>query len=93
MAPPPHLVSLAQWIGIMVPAIYAGMTVQDSLAVRTFLAHATQPKILAKQWLHMYQRRPYWVVPTVAASTTSNIYLAWRSSFAQASEMRTPSAL
>jgi hypothetical protein len=54
------------------------MTVQDSLAARTFVEHAT-PKTLAKQWLQLYRRGPYWVVPIVVSSTISNAYLAWAS--------------
>ncbi len=52
------------------------MTVQDSLAVNCFIDHAP-PKIMARQWLQLYQRGPYWVVPSVISATIANLYLAW----------------
>ncbi len=54
------------------------MTLQDSLAVRCFINHAP-PKIMAKQWLQLYQRGPIWVMPSVMSSTITNAFLAWSS--------------
>ncbi len=35
------------------------------------------PKVMARQWLTIYQWGPYWVRPICAAGTLSNAYLAW----------------
>jgi hypothetical protein len=57
-----------------------GMTLQDSLSsCQPFLRHAPNAKILAKQWLQMYQYGPLWVIPLVWPGTISNVYLAYTS--------------
>lgn len=56
------------------------MTLQDSWSsCQTFLAHAPTAKVLAKQWLQMYQYGPLWVIPLVWPGALSNAYLAWTS--------------
>ncbi|KAK0629606.1 hypothetical protein B0T17DRAFT_575167 [Bombardia bombarda] len=68
--------ALAQWAGIVMPTLFVGMTAQESFTVQTYTQHAP-PKVVAKQWLHLYQRGPYWVQPMVYSGVISNGYLAW----------------
>ncbi|KAK3939836.1 hypothetical protein QBC46DRAFT_314888 [Diplogelasinospora grovesii] len=74
------LAALAQWTAIFAPTLYAGMTAQYSLTILTYTRPDVPPKLVAKQWLQLYQQGPYWVRPVVAAGTLSNLYLAWFSS-------------
>ncbi|KAK3374530.1 hypothetical protein B0T24DRAFT_528702 [Lasiosphaeria ovina] len=52
------------------------MSAQDSLTVLTYTQNAP-PKVMAKQWLHLYQQGPVWVRPMVLSGTLANGYLAW----------------
>ncbi|KAK3324288.1 hypothetical protein B0T19DRAFT_227397 [Cercophora scortea] len=72
----PGPTTLAQWAGIVMPTLFTGMTAADSLATRALLAAPVPPKLLTKQWLHLYQQGPYWVLPTVLTGLSSNLYLA-----------------
>lgn len=56
------------------------MTLQDSLSsCQPFVKHAPTQKVLAKQWLQMYQYGPFWVIPLVWPGAAANSYLAWTS--------------
>ncbi|KAK4100219.1 hypothetical protein N658DRAFT_428125 [Parathielavia hyrcaniae] len=41
---------------------------------------STTPKLLARQWLVLYQQGPVWVPPLVYTGLVSNLYLAFSSS-------------
>jgi hypothetical protein len=41
------------------------------------IADHAPAKVMAKQWLQMYQKGPYWVLPTVLGGTVSNAILAY----------------
>ncbi|KAK4236031.1 hypothetical protein C8A03DRAFT_17281 [Achaetomium macrosporum] len=80
----PTLTVLAQWAGITMPTLYAGITFQYSLTM-SLLAHTFPPsapnsKLLAKQWLALYQQGPYWVPPLIHTGLLANLYLAASSS-------------
>ncbi|KAK3688090.1 hypothetical protein B0T22DRAFT_144282 [Podospora appendiculata] len=55
------------------------MTAANSLVTNALLAAPAPPKLLAKQWLHLYQQSPYWVLPTVLSGLSSNFYPAFQS--------------
>lgn len=56
------------------------MTLQDSLSsCQPIIKHAPTQKVLARQWLQMYQYGPLWVIPLVWLGAGSNGYLAWQS--------------
>ncbi len=58
------------------PLTIVGLTAQDSVSIVPMILHAP-PKLMAKQWLTIYQCGPYWVRPLCAAGTLCNGYLAW----------------
>src|SRR5690349_17373422 len=64
-----------------------GIPLQYSLTLHILASTTTSPtqaappnpKLLARQWLALYQLGPYWVAPLVHAGTLSNLYLAFYS--------------
>ncbi|KAL2021114.1 hypothetical protein VTK56DRAFT_7533 [Thermocarpiscus australiensis] len=70
------LTALAQGAGVALPLLCAGITFQYSLTM-CILAQTSPPKLLAKQWLRLYQLGPYWVSPLLLLGALANAYLAW----------------
>ncbi|KAG7287134.1 hypothetical protein NEMBOFW57_006639 [Staphylotrichum longicolle] len=87
--PLPTLLPLVQWAAVASPTLYAGITLQYSLTFYILASTTTSPttrgtttpnpKLLARQWLALYQLGPYWVAPLIHAGTLSNLYLAFSS--------------
>ncbi|KAK4134745.1 hypothetical protein BT67DRAFT_303722 [Trichocladium antarcticum] len=80
----PDLTVLAQWLGIVGPALYAGITFQYSQTL-SLLSTTSPAPLLALQWLRLYQQGPRWVPPLLGAGTLANIYLALGAAAAAAS--------
>lgn len=55
----------------------SGIAAQDSISVHNSLRIGVPPKLLAKQWLSVYQQGPRWVLPVVLTSVASNAFLAF----------------
>ncbi|KAL2135727.1 hypothetical protein VTI74DRAFT_7244 [Chaetomium olivicolor] len=79
----PSLLALAQWAGIVMPTLYAGITLQYSLTFSVLVSPLLSPtpnsKLLARQWLRIYQQGPYWVPPLIHTGSIANLYLAYHS--------------
>ncbi|KAK4143313.1 uncharacterized protein C8A04DRAFT_12462 [Dichotomopilus funicola] len=73
------LTTIAQWAGIAMPTIYAGITFQYSLTMSLLSSTASSPNspLLARQWLALYQQGPRWVPPLVQTGLLANLYLAF----------------
>jgi len=75
----PILLKVLKTVGIIAPALYAGVTFAYSKVVILPLLSHSHPKLLAKQWLQAYQYGPRFVPPLVISGTICNTLLAYLS--------------
>ncbi|KAK4149602.1 hypothetical protein C8A00DRAFT_18730 [Chaetomidium leptoderma] len=73
----PTLTAVAQWASIAMPTLYAGITFQYSLTMHHLARTSPTPKLLARQWLALYQQGPRWVPPLINTAVLSNLFLAF----------------
>jgi hypothetical protein len=75
----PTLIHAIQTVGITSASLVAGSNFATSLYAIPAILHAP-PKLLAKQWLELFNRGIMVVVPLAIASTGSFAYLAFKAS-------------
>ncbi|GAB1316586.1 hypothetical protein MFIFM68171_06796 [Madurella fahalii] len=67
----------AQWAGIAMPTLYAGITFQYSLTLPLLVHTSPDHKTLARQWLAVYQQGPVFVPPLICIGTLASAYLSY----------------